>query len=116
MWAFRVIDSERNVFKVPPWGPLSHTKHPLSLPGQVYALLWLIAVGSGTHVFQMIDKLLIVPTGKEASSKMYLRENVFLDTVSKKRKCVSCEPVVFTELLDLLWGHLFIRGGIVACL
>lgn len=50
----------------------------------------------------MIDKLLIVPTGKEASSKMYLRENVFLDTVSKKRKCVSCEPVVFTELLDLL--------------
>lgn len=107
-----MIDSERNVFKVPAWNPLSPTKHPLSFPGQVYALLWLIAVGSGTHVFQMIDKLLIVPTGKEASSKTYLREIVFLDTFSKERKCVSCEPVVFTELLDLLWGYIFIRSGI----
>lgn len=34
----------------------------------------------------MIDKLLIVPTGKEASSKMRLREYVLLDTFIKKRK------------------------------
>lgn len=31
----------------------------------------------------MIDRLLIVPTGKEASSKMYLREYVFLDMFNK---------------------------------
>lgn len=36
----------------------------------------------------MIDTLLIVPIDKEASSKMYLREYVFLDICSKKKKCL----------------------------
>lgn len=37
----------------------------------------------------MIDRLLIVPTGKEASAaEMYLREYVFVDIISKNRKCL----------------------------
>lgn len=44
----------------------------------------------------MADRLSIVPAGQEASSKMYLREYVFLDIFSKKKKMfMSYEPVVF---------------------
>lgn len=70
---------------------------------QVYALLSLIAVGSSTHVFQMIDKLLIVSAGKEVSSKMCLKEYIFLNTFSKniENVYICYEPVVFKELLDL---------------
>lgn len=47
----------------------------------------------------MIDRLLIVPIGKEVSSKMYLREYVFLDIFSKKNVYISYESLVFKELI-----------------
>lgn len=58
---------------------------------------------SSTHVFQMIDKLLIVSAGKEVSSKMCLKEYIFLNTFSKniENVYICYEPVVFKELLDL---------------
>lgn len=48
---------------------------------------------------------------------MFLKEYVFLDTFSKKKKkknvYVCYEPVVVKELFDLFWDLIFMRSGAV---